>query len=310
MKNTLEIIGIPTSAGATGLGQEQAPAALRAAGLVEAIRAMGHDVIDRHDDPPVWHWRPDPANIRAQNLGPTVKYASYTRKRVAQALAARHLSLVLGGDCTIELGTIAAHLDAGHRVGLVYLDLHADMNIPDAIPDGPLVGGLDWMGVAHMLGLEGGRSELIDIGPYSPLLQPNELALVGFEPKQASEFEQQQIKALGIQVIGWEAIARDPEGEIANLLGSWGPNCDSLLVHYDVDVLDFLQMPIADSTMSQNVGLTLDQATRAIAALTADPRFSALTVTEVNPSRGAEDGSTIHAFVQALAKALSQIAKP
>ncbi len=59
MDRTLQIIGIPTSAASYAPGQEQAPAALRAAGLAEALRGHGLTAVDHGDDPPVWRWRPD-----------------------------------------------------------------------------------------------------------------------------------------------------------------------------------------------------------------------------------------------------------
>lgn len=205
---------------------------------------------------------------------------------------------------------VAAHLDAGHRVGLVYLDGHADMNVPGSVPDGTgeFSESLDWMGVAHMLGLEGALPELANIEFRRPLLSPSDVAVVGFIPQQASDFERKQIQALGVRVIHWEAIARDPEGEMATLLETWGDKLDHLLVHFDVDVLNFLEMPIADTTASRDVGLTLSQSACVFSVLATDPRFSGLTITEVNPTHGMEDGSStraLRALVQELAQALS-----
>lgn len=301
MQQTIEIIGVPTSSASYAPGQEKAPAALRAVGLAETLRSRGFDVVDHDDDPPVWRWRPDPTDTRAQNLGPTVEYVANTRERVSRALMAGHVPLVLGGNCTIEIGTVAAHLDAGHRVGLVYLDFDGDLNVPDAIPDG----ALDWMGVAHMLGVEGSRPQLAGAGPRRPLLEPDQIALFGFEPEHATDFELGQIAALGIRVVGWLAIAADPEGEVARLLADWGADFDRILVHFDVDVLSFNDTPIAEDYYTRDTGLTLDQAARAISALAADPRFSSLTITEINPDHGAEDGSTLRRFVDSIAAALA-----
>ncbi len=50
------------------------------------------------------------------------------------------------------IGTVAGHIASSDGVGLVYFDLHADLNIPSSVPPG----ALDWMGLAHMLG-DGGR---------------------------------------------------------------------------------------------------------------------------------------------------------
>lgn len=311
MAREIEIIGIPSSAGANRAGIEQAPAMLRALGLADALCQAGCNVIDRKNDPPVWKWRPDPSNLVASNVKAAVEYIGHTRERVAQALAAGYLPLVLGGDCSIEIGMVAAHLDAGNRVGLVYFDGHADMNVPGSVPDGTgeFSESLDWMGVAHMLGLEGAVSELANIGSCRPLLRSSDVVIVGFIPQQASDFERQQIQALNIRAISWEAIARDPEGEIVRLLETWGNQLDHLLIHFDVDVLNFLEMPIADTTASREVGLTLHQAGCVLSLLTADPRFSGLTIAEINPTHGVEDGSSTRAlrtFIQALTQALSQ----
>jgi arginase len=311
MARPIEIINIPSSAGAYRAGIEQAPEAIRAAGLADALRNIGHDVIERNDEPPILQSRYNPGKLTVEYIESTVEYIGHTRKRVARALAEGHLPLVIGGDCSIEIGVVAANLDAGHRVGLVYFDGHADMNVPGSVPDGTgeFSESLDWMGVAHMLGLEGAVPALAEMGSRHPLLNSSDLAVVGFIPEQASDFERKQIQALGVRVIDWEAIARDPEGEIESLLETWGNDLDHLLVHFDVDVLNFLDMPIADTTASRDVGLTLHQATCVLSVLVEDSRFTGLTITEVNPTHGEKDGSStraLRAFVQKLAQAFSR----
>ena len=68
--------------------------------------------------------------------------------------------LVLGGDCTVELGTVAGALSQEENIGLVYIDLDTDLNTPESTEDG----ALDWMGVAHMLGVQGSIPELVSVG--------------------------------------------------------------------------------------------------------------------------------------------------
>lgn len=300
MTRTIEIIGIPTSAASYAPGQEQAPVALRAAGLAHALRSRGLDVVDSEDDPPVWRWRPDQQDPRAQNLAATINYAGHTRERVGRALAAGRVPLVLGGNCTIELGVVAAHLDVGLRVGLVYLDLHADLNVPGSVTEG----ALDWMGVAHMMDIAGARTALAGIGPRRPLLDASSVALFGFDPEHASPFEREQVEKLGLSVTGWQAIARNPEGEAERILTDWSAPFNRLLVHFDADVLNFMDAPLAEYYFTRECGLTLDQAGRVLGVFARDPRFSALTVAEINPAHGAEDGSTLRRFVDVLARAL------
>ena len=59
--------------------------------------------------------------------------------------------MVLGGDCTVGVGTVAGLQHRVERLGVVYVDRHADLNVPDSTVDG----ALDWMGVAHMLDIDG-----------------------------------------------------------------------------------------------------------------------------------------------------------
>ncbi len=111
------------------------------------VREHGVDVRD-HGDREMWRWRPDRENRRAQNLGKVVEIVADTARRVAEAAGAGETTLVLGGDCTVGIGTVAGHVESGERVGLVYFDAHADLNVPGSV----LPGALDWMGMAHMLG--------------------------------------------------------------------------------------------------------------------------------------------------------------
>ena len=166
-------------------------------------------------------------------------------------------ALVLGGDCTVGVGAVAGVAHRG-RVGLVYLDLHADMNVPDATEDGTL----DWMGVAHLLALDGTRSELRDVGLRTPLLQGKDLVLVGFDPDYATAFELAAIAEQDVTVVTVADLAADPKGAARRALAALA-DCDVLSVHLDVDLVDFLELPLSENT-ERDGGVTLaDRARRA-----------------------------------------------
>jgi arginase len=130
MPQRLAVIGSPSGAGACGVGQEQTPAAIRAAGLIGQLGRVGFEVSDLGDSPIV-PWRPDRANPRAQNLDAVVEVVQSTSRRVADALVERdRMVLVLGGDCTVGIGTVAGVQRAVGRVALAYFDLHSDLNTP------------------------------------------------------------------------------------------------------------------------------------------------------------------------------------
>jgi arginase len=80
--------------------------------------------------------------------------------------------------------------------------------------------------------------------------------------------------------------------------------CDAVAVHFDVDLIDFTDAPLSENT-GRNEGTTLDAAMSALAALVADDRTIAVTVTELNPLHGAEDGSTLRRFADGLTAVLS-----
>jgi arginase len=110
----LGVIGVPTSAGAFAPGQERAPRALREAGLLDALRAADVAVQD-YGDREIWRWRPDRENRRAQNAAEVVEIVQDTARRVRDAIAQDELTLVIGGDCTVGIGTVAGHVATGER---------------------------------------------------------------------------------------------------------------------------------------------------------------------------------------------------
>ena len=120
MARRLALIGAPTSAGAYAPGQEKAPAAFRAHGIADAMRRAGWHVRDL-GDVEGFRWRPDPSRPKAMNLEAVASVARRVSERVAEALQARELALVLGGDCTIELGSVAGALRESESVGLIYI---------------------------------------------------------------------------------------------------------------------------------------------------------------------------------------------
>jgi len=297
MPSPLVIIGAPSSAGAYAPGQEKAPEALRAAGLLEYLNARGITADDR-GDVPGFRWRVDRANPSAMNADIVATVATATAERVAPALAEGAAVLVLGGDCTVELGTVAGALVGTESVGLVYIDLDTDLNTPESTDDG----ALDWMGVAHMLGIEGTVPLLVRSGPRAPMLGPEQILF--FANENIKPFERRIIEEWGIAEVRLADVVADPMGAAHSVIDGWAQRFERLLIHLDVDVLDYLDMPLAENTR-RNTGLRFDHLMAALRPLLSAPNWVALTVTELNPDHGESDGSTIRAFAEALADALT-----
>ncbi len=291
------LIGAPTSAGAFAPGQEKAPRALRAAGLVRALEDRGAKVSD-FGDLAEWRWRPDRQNPRAMNTDAVVLIAREVADRCDAALKAGATPLVIGGDCTLEVGTMLGASRNLDPLRLVYFDPHPDLNLPSTVPDG----ALDWMGVAHMLDLPGAVPKLANLGP-TPLLLPRNLSLLSHSKGRSQPAELEAIERLKIHTVAERQVAENPKGSATRALAPLGGGKKPFLVHFDVDAIDMTDLPLAENT-NRNVGLTLDQATEALAALTSAKGFSALTVTEANPDH-APDSETIERFVGALVSAIT-----
>jgi arginase len=300
VNRTLGIIGAPSSSGAFAPGQEKAPQALRDAGLVRRMRDAGIDVVD-HGDLPTRRWHADPAHPRAQNVGAVVETATDVAGAVAGVGDARQLPIVLGGDCTIAVGTVAGLTTTDRRLGLVYFDLHADLNVPDAVEEG----ALDWMGVAHLLGEDGAVAEVRDVGPRSPLLENDQVLLFAHGAAHATSHELDAIERRSLERIPVAAVAADPVAAAASAVEHAERAWDVTLVHLDVDVIDFTDAPLSENT-GRNSGLPLARTFEALAGLLTCRNLGALSIAELNPDHGEEDGSTLDRFVRGLVDCLAR----
>lgn len=297
MPGRLDIVGAPSSAGSYAPGQEKAPLAIRAAGLLSSLEERGIAINDR-GDVPSFRWRVDHVHPRAMNAETAASVARAVADRVAEGLADGAATLVLGGDCTVELGTVAGATHDTNDLGLIYVDLDTDLNTPQSVSDG----ALDWMGVAHLLGLEDTVPILASVGQQTPMLRPDQILL--FADDNSTAFERQIIDERGIKEIRLAQVAADPAGAARGAVVRWARNFERLLIHVDVDVLDYLQFPLAENTR-RNVGLSFLQLVAALRELVAAPNFVALTICEINPDHAPLDGSTLRTFNEALADVLA-----
>jgi arginase len=296
MTRRLGLIGIPSSIGAHWPGQEKAPRALREAGLVEYVEEAGLRVTDRRDLPAT-RFRPDPGRRHPRNLAAVVDVARSVADRVEVTLRAGEVPLVIGGDCAIELGVISGFLRVGEDPGLLYFDGGVDLRTPLDNPTGIL----DSMGVAHMLGEPGSAEELATIGPRFPLMEDEKIALFGYSH---NEPEVETLARRSMPRYPVERVRHVPEKVAAEALAYLEETAETFVVHFDVDVIDFVDFPVADVPQI-NAGLTFREALACLGVFAASPKFAGLVLTEFNPDHTDEEGEAAAVLVRGVVNAVA-----
>jgi arginase len=292
------ILGVPSSAGARQTGQERAPQSFRRAGFIEHLHLAGLEVSDFGDLSEV-PFLPDQQHPKAQNLQLVVEVVKRVANQVEGAVRDNAIPIVLGGDCTITLGVLAGLISHVPNLGLMYFDGDLDLNTPDTTPSGIF----DGMVIAHMTGK--GVDTLTRLGPRYPLMAEEDIVLFGYNTEagaiDAVEVEVlQQCQMIKYPVFQIRGKAKESAREALSQLEN---KVDFILVHFDVDVIDFEDFPAADVSHSQ--GLSFDEAMSAFELFVASRKFVALVITEFNAHRDA-DGMLARRFVEAVAKALGE----
>jgi arginase len=193
---------------------------------------------------------------------------------------------------------MAAFRDRGVEPALLYMDGGVDLFTPATNPTGIL----DSMGVAHLLDEPGTTAELAELGPARPLLRDDQLLLFGYTDYPGAEHE--VLVRRDLAGLPAKRIRGRPEQAAEQALARLGAAGDRFLVHLDLDVVDFFDLPVADIPL-HNAGLTFDEAMRCLAVFARHEGLAGLTITEFNPDHGAEDGSTTDALVRGLVGALT-----
>lgn len=290
------IIGVPSSAGARRSGQERAPQAFRGAGFIARLHSAGFEVSDFGDLPEV-PFHTDLQQPKAQNLQLVVDVARRVANQVERVVNDKALPIVLGGDCTITLGVVAGLIHQAPNLGLMYLDGDLDLNTPDTTTSGIF----DGMVIAHMTGK--GVDTLTRLGSRYPLMAEEDIVLYGYN------IEAGGIDAVEIEVLQQCEMIEYPiskiRGKVKELareaLSQLEDRSDSILVHFDVDVIDFEDFPAAD--LPHYHGLSFDEAISALEVFTASRKLAALVITEFNADRDV-DGMLALRLVNAVANAL------
>ena len=290
----IALIGAPSSAAAFSLGSEKAPAALRAAGIVERLQAAGYEVVDHGDCVPRL-FADDEEHRRARNLSEIVAGLNDLKLRAELAVKSGALVLVLGGDCAQVIGLLAAARRYHHHLSLLWFDRDADLNTPASTPSGRI----DGMVVASILGK--GAPELVRFWGESPLVREPDVTLFGLERLDPPEQEYlaksplRHYRAADIQFKGAAPAAQEA-------LSHMHAEAHDFVLHLDIDAIAQEDFPAVNVPGSG--GLRLDDVRAALFEFAKHKNLLGLDVAQYNPDKD-PDGSAAKKLVDLLAEVLA-----
>ena len=260
-------------------GVDMGPSAIRYAGLRAGIEAIGHSIHESGNVlvPIPEMCRSDHPKLR--NLDCVVPVARDLMARTAEVVEEGHFPIVLGGDHSLSLGSVRGAAKQ-KRLGLIWVDAHADFNTEETTPSGNIHG----MPLAALAGL--GHERLVGLGEKVPeygrkaAVDPSHIAIVGardLDPEEKENlrrtgvrvFSMHEVDSYGINMVMQQAI------DIA------GRGTDGIYLSFDMDGIDPLYAPGVGTPVQG--GLTYREAHLIAEMMAETGKLVGMDVVEVNP---------------------------
>ncbi len=236
MTRKLSIIGMPMDLGQMRRGVDMGPSAIRYAGVYERLKPL-FDAIEDLGDIPIG--RPEvsvdeESNLR--NLDLVAGKNTLLAEKVDEVIQSGSFPLVLGGDHSIAIGTLAGVAKHYKNLGVIWYDAHGDLNTSETSPSGNIHG----MPLAVSVGL--GHELLTDIGGYSPKIRPEHVVIIG--ARSLDEGERILIKEKGIKVYTMHEIDRMGMAKVMEeTIAYLKDKTDGVHLSLDLDGLDPSECP-------------------------------------------------------------------
>ncbi len=274
----ISIIGAPLDLGQGRRGVDMGPSAMRVANLNSRLATLGYEVIDLgnvHVDQP--EAAPE-GHPRAKYLPQIAATCTRLGQQVSDALEKGSMPLVLGGDHSVAVGTVSGvsryFRSRGERIGLIWLDAHADMNTPESSPSGNVHG----MPLACLVGI--GPSELTDIFDYKPKVEPGNTVIIGL--RDVDQMERPYVRESGVRALTMRDL--DERGLRVAMEEALRVACDGTIgfhLSLDMDFVDPKDAPGVGTPVRG--GATYREAHLAMEMICDSRRMVSMEAVEVNP---------------------------
>lgn len=274
----IAIIGAPLDLGQGRRGVDMGPSALRVANLNRRVAAMGYQVTDLGNVPVEQAESLAEHDQRARYVQEIAATCKRLARMVERTLANGQLPLVLGGDHSVAIGTLAGvshHFrKRKERIGLVWIDAHADMNTPGTTPSGNVHG----MPLACVIGM--GPPELVNLLGYSPKVDPRHTAVVGL--RDVDSTEKPQVRDSGVRAFTMRDIdERGMRAVMEEAIRIATTETAGFHLSLDMDFVDPQHAPGVGTPVRG--GATYREAHLAMEMICDSARMVSMEVVEVNP---------------------------
>ena len=275
----IHLLEMPLDFGASRHGSDMGPSAIRLAGIKERLESLGH-TISNHSD--IFSVSPQEyeqvGNPKAKYLKPIAKACTKLAERVEKICTDGEFPLILGGDHSIALGSIAGAAafakKSNKKLGVLYVDAHGDFNTPETSPTGNIHGQC----LAASAGL--GLPELTNLYFDGQKVNPKNICFVGVRDLDAGE--KKLMKKAGVTVFTMSDIERQGFAAIVKQITVFfKTHADYIHVSFDMDVLDPMFAPGTGIPLPG--GLTNREALLLMEEMSATKRVMSAEIVEVNP---------------------------
>ncbi len=274
----IRIIGVPLDLGQSRRGVDMGPSAVRVAGIKAKLAALGHDVEDGGNvSVPLAETQPV-GDKQSKYLHEIVSACKKHAELVLKTLEDGRVPVALGGDHSMAVGTVSGVAEfyrrQHHKIGLIWIDAHSDINTPDSSPSGNVHG----MPLAAIMGL--GPAELAGIYEFSPKIAADNCVVVGVRDVDGPEKE--NIRKAGVHVFTMRDIdERGMRAVMEEALRIAGRNTVGYHVSLDMDWIDPEDAPGVGTPVWG--GATYREAHLAMEIIADHGRMTSFEIVEVNP---------------------------
>jgi arginase len=277
MMNNLNIslIGVPMDLGQNRRGVDMGPSAIRYAGVVERLQDIGHAVTDEGNIQIAAAEKAASPDTNLKNLKEVTDASAALANKIHDVMENGQFPLILGGDHSIAIGTLAGLGDRYENLGVIWYDAHSDINTGETSPSGNIHG----MPLAVSIGL--GHEKLVNIRGFAPKIKPENVVIIG--ARSIDPGERKIIKEQGIKVFTMHDIDKLGMTEIMDQT-MWylkDREVDGVHLSLDLDGIDPIYTPGVGTPVPG--GISYRESHLAMEMLFTSDMITSAEFVEVNP---------------------------